>query len=104
MIDCEKQCVYYGTPMCAYPKFKHHSTCLKFKSKVMDSEKKEVDVKFLNSVAIALNDVDGNVRHVQITIVQETESKQFRAYFDVVDPTKVKLADPDELRKSDSLE
>lgn len=69
----------------------------------MDKEKKVVDVKFLNSVAIALNDVDGNVRHVQVTIVQETESKAFRAYFDVIDPSKVKLADPNELPESNSV-
>lgn len=53
----------------------------------MEEEKKEV--KFITSLAIAVNDVDDSVRHIQITVVQETESKQFQCYFDVVDPSKV---------------
>ena len=56
-------------------------------------EKNVPDVKFINAVSFAVNDIDGEVRHIQISIVQETESKLFRAYFDVVDPSKVKLAD-----------
>lgn len=53
----------------------------------MEEEKKEV--KFITSLAIAVNDVDDSVRHIQITVVQETESKLFHCYFDVVDPSKV---------------
>lgn len=56
------------------------------------SEKK-IDVKFVTSVALAHLDIDGNLKHFQISIVQETESKKFRCYFDVVDPTAVNLPD-----------
>lgn len=61
----------------------------------MAKEKKNnrPDVQFINSVALACNDIDGNVRHFQISIVQEVDSKQFRVYFDVVDPSKIKLAE-----------
>lgn len=61
----------------------------------MAKEKKnnQPDVQFINSVALACNDIDGVLRHFQITIVQEVESKKFRAYFDVVDPSKIKLAE-----------
>lgn len=57
-----------------------------------DSEKK-IEVKFLTSLALALNDVDDNLSHIQLTIVQEMESKKFRCYMDVVDPSKIKLAE-----------
>lgn len=53
----------------------------------------KINVKFVTSLALAHEDIDGDIRHFQITIVQETESKQFRCYFDVVDPSKIKLAD-----------
>lgn len=55
-------------------------------------EEKKIDVKFINSLAMAVTDIDGNIQHVQITLVQETESKKFRCYFDVVDPSQVKIA------------
>lgn len=57
------------------------------------NEKNVPDVRFINSVALACNDMDGELRHFQIIIAQETDSKLFRAYFDVVDPSKVKLAE-----------
>lgn len=57
------------------------------------NEKNVPDVRYINSIALACNDIDGEVRHFQITIVQEVESKQFRAYFDVVDPSNIKLAE-----------
>lgn len=57
----------------------------------MSDEKKTIDVKMIQSIALAVNDIDNHVQHIQITVVQETESKSFRCYFDVVDPTKVKL-------------
>lgn len=59
----------------------------------MAKQKKQVDVTFVTSVALAANDIDGLLQHFQISICQETESKKFRAYFDVVDPSKVKLAE-----------
>lgn len=58
----------------------------------MAEEKKSIDVKFITSLALAVNDVEDNVQHVQVTIVQEIESRKFRCYFDVVDPSKVKLS------------
>lgn len=59
----------------------------------MSEEKKTIDVKLISSLALAVNDIDDHVQHIQITIVQEVESKSFRCYFDVVDPSKVKLAE-----------
>lgn len=56
------------------------------------NEEKKIDVKFINSLAMAVTDIDGNMQHIQITLVQETESKKFRCYFDVVDPSQVKIA------------
>lgn len=56
----------------------------------------QVDVKFITSIALAVNDIDGNLQHVQLTLVQETESKTFRAFMDVVDPSKIKLQDVSE--------
>lgn len=57
----------------------------------MSEEKKTIDVKLIQSIALAVNDVDDNVQHIQITVVQELESKKFRCYFDVVDPSKVHI-------------
>lgn len=62
----------------------------------MSKEKRDesrVNVKFLTSLALVVNDCDDVVRHVQLTLVQETVSKQIRAFMDVVDPSKIKLAD-----------
>lgn len=60
------------------------------------SKKKVDEVKFLTSLALALpvNDV---VKHVQITLVQVGKTDELRCYFDVVDPTKIKLAEDAEL-------
>ncbi len=69
------------------------------KEKVFEEQLKKaakVDVKFITSIALAVNDIDGVLRHVQLTLVQETESKIFRAFMDVVDPSKIKLADVSE--------
>lgn len=54
-------------------------------------EEKKIEVKYITSLALAHVDKDDAVRHFQITIVQELESGQFRCYFDVVDPSKIKL-------------
>lgn len=59
----------------------------------MASEEKKVDVKFLTSLALAVPDMNDEIKHVQLSIVQETESGEIRAFFDVVDPSKVKLAE-----------
>lgn len=56
------------------------------------SEEKKIEVKFITSLAMAVDALDG-VKHVQLTIVQEVESKEIRCYMDVVDPSKVKLAE-----------
>lgn len=55
-------------------------------------EEEKIDVEYLTSLAFAFP-VDEKLQHFQITIVRETVSKKFRAYFDVVDPSKVKLAE-----------
>lgn len=57
------------------------------------AEDSKINVSFIQSVALACPDIDGKVRHFQVVIVQETESKEFRFYCDVVDPSKVKLKD-----------
>lgn len=59
----------------------------------MEEEKKQIDVKFITSLALACPDVDENVQHIQLTIVQEVESKKFRCFMDVIDPSKVKIAE-----------
>lgn len=51
----------------------------------------KIEVKYLTSLALALRDVDDEIKHVQLTLVQEIESKQIRCYMDVVDPSTVKL-------------
>lgn len=51
----------------------------------------KIEVKYLTSLALALRDVDDEIKHVQLTLVQETDSKLIRCYMDVVDPSKVKL-------------
>lgn len=59
----------------------------------MSETKKEnpvVEVEFLTSLAMAVP-VNGTVKHVQITLVLEKDSGEIKCYFDVVDPTKVKL-------------
>lgn len=57
----------------------------------MENEKKEV--KYLTSLAFAIRDIDDAVKHLQLTIVQETESKEIRCFMDIVDPSKIKLAE-----------
>ena len=60
----------------------------------MSEEKKEtIEVKYLTSLITAVPDVDGEIKHLQFTVVQEVDSKKIRCYFDVVDPSKVKLAE-----------
>lgn len=53
----------------------------------------KINVRYLTSLALAIRDMDDVVRHIQISIVQEEESKIFRCYFDVVDPSKIKLSE-----------
>lgn len=58
----------------------------------MAEQEKKIEVKYITSLAFAFP-VDEQVKHFQISIVQEIESGLFRCYFDVVDPSKVKLAE-----------
>lgn len=51
------------------------------------------NVKYLTSLALTCRDIHDEVKHVQITIVQDLDSLEMGCYFDVVDPSKVKLAD-----------
>lgn len=55
--------------------------------------KAENKVKFLQSLSLALTCLDDEVKHVQIVIVQNEDDKQLQMYFDVVDPSKIKLKD-----------
>lgn len=59
----------------------------------MVKKEKELEVKFITSLVLSVNDFDGVTRHLQFTVVQEIDSKKFRCFFDVVDPSKVKLAE-----------
>lgn len=77
---------------------------INFKLKSMAKKEKkdfveQKEVKFLTSIALAVNDVDDVLRHVQLTIIQEIDSKDIRAFMDVVDPSKIKLKDvPDGIK------
>lgn len=51
------------------------------------------EVKFLTSLALAVNDIDDVVKHLQFTVCQDVNTKEIKCFFDVVDPSKVKLAD-----------
>ena len=54
-------------------------------------EKKKTDVKYLTSLVLAVADKDDDVKHLQFTVVQERESGKIRCFFDVIDPSKIKL-------------
>lgn len=56
-------------------------------------DEKKIEVTYITSIITACPDKDGKVNHFQFTVVQEVESGKFRCYFDVVDPSKVKLAE-----------
>lgn len=60
------------------------------------------EVKYLTSIAIAVNAIDDEVKHIQLTIVQDVESREISCYMDVVDPSKIKLAEPDGLSESNN--
>ena len=56
----------------------------------MAKQKENVpDVKFITSFALAVTDIEESVKHLQITVCQEVESKKFQCFFDVVDPSRV---------------
>ena len=65
------------------------------------AEEKKIEVKYITSMITAVPDKDGVVKHLQFTVVQEVESGKMRCYFDVVDPSRVKLAD-DSVSKPDN--
>lgn len=68
----------------------------------MDEKK---NVKFLTSLTISVNDMDDEMKHLQFVIAQEIDTKQIRCFFDVVDPSKIKLAEQNEqVSNSDSAE
>lgn len=50
-------------------------------------------VKFITSLALAVTDIDEDVRHIQITVCQNVETKEFQCFFDVIDPNKVKAVE-----------
>lgn len=54
------------------------------------NENPVVEVEFLTSLAMAVP-IKGTVKHVQITLVLEKDSGEIKCYFDVVDPSKIKL-------------
>lgn len=56
-------------------------------------EEKKKDVRYLTSLAMAVADPDGEVHNLQFTVIQEVETKKLRCFFDVVDPSKIKLAE-----------
>lgn len=58
---------------------------------MMEEEKKKLEVKYITSLIMAAPDIDGQVRHLQFSVVQEVDTKKFRCFFDVVDPSHVKL-------------
>lgn len=47
------------------------------------------DVKFITSFVVANPDMENVIRHFQIVIVQDIETKKFKLFFDVLDPTKL---------------
>ena len=51
------------------------------------------EVKFITSLAMAVTDMDGVVKHLQFSVCQDVETKEFKCFFDVVDTTKVKIAE-----------
>lgn len=61
--------------------------------KEIDIDGKKTEVKFITSMALAVLGVDDKLSHLQLTIVQEVESLQFRCFMDVIDPSRVKLAE-----------
>lgn len=52
-------------------------------------KEKQPNVKFITSVAIAVNDVNDVVQHLQLTVCQDVDTLDWKVFFDVVDPTKV---------------
>lgn len=56
------------------------------------AQEPKIEVGYITSLITAVRDLDNTVVHLQFTVVQETESKKMRCYFDVVDPSKVKIS------------
>lgn len=54
------------------------------------------DLKFVTSLALAVaNEESKSVDHLQFSIFKESDTGEYRCYFDVVDPSKIKLAQDD---------
>lgn len=54
-------------------------------------KEEQKEVKFINSLSLAVVDKDNEVRHIQLSIVQNIDDGMFQVFFDVVDPSKIKL-------------
>lgn len=59
------------------------------------SKKKEEqkEVKFIQAMTLSVVDKDNEVRHIQLSIVQNIDDGLFQVFFDVVDPSKVKVVE-----------
>lgn len=61
------------------------------------SEEKKQELSFLTAVSLSTNDVDGKLLYLQFSVFQDTKTKEVRCFFDVVDPTKIKLKEPEDV-------
>lgn len=58
----------------------------------MAEQKEFTEVEFVTSLALSVPNGE-SVDHLQITFVRGKEDGHYRCYFDVVDPSKIKLAE-----------
>lgn len=61
----------------------------------MKEEEKKEDLRFVTSLVTAFPD-EGQLRHFQFSVFHVEGTDLYRCYFDVVDPSQVKLADQDD--------
>lgn len=57
----------------------------------MEEDVKKPSATFLNSIALTVNTSQG-LRHVQISLFENDETKAVQAFFDVIDPSTVKVS------------
>lgn len=70
---------------------------------IIMAEEKKVDVEFVTSLALVVeNQAKDGVDHLQFVVSREKDSGKYRCFFDVVDPSKVKLKESDEVSKPDN--
>lgn len=73
----------------------------KGKKNVVDESK--IEVEFVTSLALAVENKDKTgVDHLQFVVSREVKSGLYRCFFDVVDASKVKLQESNEVSKSDN--